>query len=58
MKGTLTQYVALGVMLMLLVLIVSLLPEQKGSHSMGQHEKATTVSKLTISTGSKPVRPD
>lgn len=46
MKGTITQYVTLGVMLLLLVLIVSLYPEQQNQKVSGQQEKATEVTKL------------
>ena len=56
MKGTLTQYVTLGVMLFLLVLIVSMYPEQHGSKVTGQADTETTVSKLAITTQIKSVR--
>lgn len=58
MKGTLTQYIMLGVMLLLLVLIVSMYPEQNSSKVTGQLDKQTTVSKLSIPTPSKPERAD
>lgn len=56
MKGTITQYVTLGVMLLLLVLIVSMYPEQHASKVTGQADTETTVSKLTIPTQIRPVR--
>lgn len=59
MKGTITQYVALGVMLLLMVLIVSMYPEHNGAVVTGKNETPATVSKLTIGTHSKlPVRAD
>jgi len=58
MKNTITQYVTLGVMLLLLVLIVSMYPEQNTSKSVSHKESATTVSKLSIQTHTKQVRTD
>jgi hypothetical protein len=59
MKSTLTQYVTLGVMLLLLVFIVSMFPEQNSSKVTGHKETPTTVSKMAIETRHKaPVRAD
>lgn len=58
MKGTVTQYVTLGVMLLLLVLIVSMFPEQNGAKAVGHREQSTTVSKLVLPSHSKLVRAD
>ena len=58
MKGKLTQYVTLGVMLLLLVLIVSLFPEQRAVKASGANASPTTVSNLTIPTHNKVVRAD
>ena len=57
MKGTITQYVTLGVMLLLLILLVSILPEQKGSKLItGQLDTKITVSKMNNPDHVKPVR--
>jgi len=58
MKGTLTQYVMLGVMLLLLVLIVSMYPEQNTSQALGHKVVSTKVSKLSIQTHPGSVRTD
>lgn len=59
MKGTITQYVTLGVMLLLVVFIVSMYPAQNSATVTGQKGTQTTVSKLSIETRSKqPVRAD
>ena len=56
MKGTITQYVTLGVMLLLLALIVSMYPEQQKEKVTGQRDTATEVSKLTLPTNIKSQR--
>lgn len=56
MKGTLTQYVTLGVMLVLLVLIVSLFPEQQKEKATGQRATSTEVSTLSLPTRIKSER--
>ena len=56
MKGTITQYVTLGVMLLLLILLVSLLPEQKSSKLTGQVDTSITVSTMNTPAHIKPVR--
>ncbi len=58
MKNTITQYVTLGVMLLLLVLIVSMYPEQNTSKTVGHKETATAVSKLSIPSHTRQVRAD
>ena len=58
MKGTVTQYVTLGVMLLLMVLIVSMFPEQNGGKVVGHRDQTTTVSKLVLPSHSKIVRAD
>lgn len=56
MKGTVMQYVTLAVMLLLLVFLVSLLPEQKGSKLTGQVDTKIQVSKFNNSAHIKPER--
>lgn len=56
MKGTITQYVTLGVMLFLLVLIVSLLPETQKEKVSGQREVTHEISKLTLPANIEPQR--
>jgi hypothetical protein len=56
MKGTLTQYVTLGVMLLLLIFLVSMLPEQKSPKLSGQLDTKLTVSKLSNPDHIKQIR--
>ena len=58
MKGTITQYVTLGVMLLLLVLLVSMLPEQKGPKLSGKLNTQLSVLKLSSPNHVKPVSAD
>lgn len=60
MKGTITQYVTLGVMLLLMILIVSLYPEH-GKSTAGikfTNHPHTKVSKLGIHSHGKVLRAD
>lgn len=56
MKGTFRQYVTLGVMLLLLILIVSMFPEQSRPKLSGKLETGITVSKLIVPGQLKSVR--
>lgn len=58
MKRTITQYVMLGVMLLLLVLIVSMYPDHSHTNAIGHKEAATKVSKLSVQTRAKSMRSD
>ena len=58
MKGTIRQYVTLGVMMLLLILMVSMFPERNKPKLTGQLDTGTTVSKLGIPVHIKPVRSD
>lgn len=61
MKGTITQYIMLGVMLLLMALIVSLYPEQtkpKAGHEVSASSAKTNVSTLSFQSRIKPLRAD
>ena len=60
MKRTVTQYIMLGVMLLLLVLIVSMYPEQKGAKAIGYQDQGLTtkVSNVSVPASDKSVRAD
>lgn len=60
MKGTITQYIMVGVMLLLMALIVSLYPAQTTTQT-GSEVSASTktkVSTLNLQSWLKPVRAD
>lgn len=58
MKHTITQYVMLGVMLLLLVLIVSMFPEHGATRTASHGQTAAKVSKLSIQTRVNTMRTD
>lgn len=58
MKGSITQYVVLGVMLLVIVLIVSLYPAQHRTEVSSQMVSPANVSKLSIRAKSVMTRAD
>lgn len=58
MKGKITQYVALGVMLLIIVLIVSFLPAERQNSVTSKQVSPTKVSNLSARTKIAKVRPD
>lgn len=58
MKSTITQFVTLGIMLLIMAVIVSLYPEQNNSGTTSQAATPTKVSKLSIQHRIRNIRAD
>lgn len=58
MKGTITQYVVLGIMLLVIVLIVSFLPAARENHMTGKQASPGAATHLSVSNKAGKVRAD
>jgi len=58
MKRTITQFIMLGVMLLLMALIISMYPEQKDSHALSHKNSETSVSRVSMQLHVKGTRAD
>lgn len=58
MKRTITQFITLGVMLLLVVLIISMYPEQKVSHFLSHKQTSSAVSHVSMQTLTVHTRAD
>lgn len=58
MKRTITQFIMLGVMFLLMALIISMYPEQKVSNTLSHKHQATSVSRVSMQMHVKGTRAD